>query len=209
MPEANLFLLFTQRLNALGVAYMVSGSVAVIVYGEPRLTHDVDLIVVLDREHIAKLAEVFPSAEFYCPPTEVIAVEAAREQRGHFNIIHHETGFKADVFLNGRDPLHAWGLARARRLEVEGQALVVAPPEYVILRKLEYYREGGSEKHLRDIAPCSTHHPARSTAGNLSNGSSRGACRRPGGRFRKGVDPWRRDECGKCSRRFCVCPTRR
>jgi len=47
--------------------------------------------------------------------------------------------------------LHAWGLARARQLEVEGQLLVVAPPEYVIVRKLEYYREGGSEKHLRDI----------------------------------------------------------
>lgn len=151
MPETNLFLMFTQRLNTLGVAYMVSGSVAVIIYGQPRLTHDVDLIVVLDREQIARLPEVFPPAEFYCPPTEVIEVEAAREQRGHFNIIHHETGFKADVYLSGRDPLHAWGLARARKLEVEGQMLVVAPPEYVIVRKLEYYREGGSGKHLRDI----------------------------------------------------------
>jgi hypothetical protein len=151
MPEANLFLLFTRGLNTLGVRYMVSGSVAVIIYGEPRLTHDVDLIVVLDREHIARLPEVFPPAEFYCPPPEVIAVEAAREQRGHFNIIHHETGFKADVYLSGRDPLHAWGLARARRLDVEGEPLVVASPEYVIVRKLEYYREGGSEKHLRDI----------------------------------------------------------
>ena len=151
MPEANLFLMFTQRLNTLGVAYMVSGSVAVIIYGEPRLTHDVDLIAVLGREHIARLPEVFPPAEFYCPSAEVIAVEIAREQRGHFNVIHHETGFKADVYLSGKDPLHAWGLARARHLEVEGQALVVAPPEYVIVRKLEYYREGGSEKHLRDI----------------------------------------------------------
>jgi hypothetical protein len=75
----------------------------------------------------------------------------AREQRGHFSIIHQETGFKADVYLSGRDPFHAWGLARARWLEVEGQVLIVAPPEYVIVRKLEYYREGGSEKHLRDI----------------------------------------------------------
>jgi len=159
MPEANLFLIFTQRLNDLGVAYMVSGSVAVIIYGEPRLTHDVDLIVVLDGEHISRLPEAFPPAEFYCPPAEVIAVEAAREQRGHFNIIHHRTGFKADVYLSGRDPLHAWGLARARRLEVEGQVLVVAPPEYVILRKLEYYREGGSEKHLRDIRSVLTNSP--------------------------------------------------
>lgn len=151
MHEANLFLMFTRRLNTLGAAYMVSGSVAVIIYGQPRLTHDVDLIVALDREHITRLPEVFPPAEFYCPPTEVIEVEAAREQRGHFNIIHHETGFKADVYLSGRDPLHAWGLARARRLDVEGEGLVVAPPEYVIVRKLEYYRDGGSEKHLRDI----------------------------------------------------------
>jgi len=151
MPEANLFLLFTERLHRLGVPYMISGSVAVIIYGEPRLTHDVDLIVMLSREHSARLPEVFPPAEFYCPPADVIAVEAARGQRGHFNIIHHATGFKADLYLAGRDALHAWGLARARQLEVEGQVIVVAPPEYVIVRKLEYYREGGSEKHLRDI----------------------------------------------------------
>jgi hypothetical protein len=151
MPEANLFLMFTQRLNTLGIPYMVSGSVAVIIYGEPRLTHDVDLIVVLDLSRIAQLSEAFPSEQFYCPPAEVIAVEATRDQRGHFNIIHHETGFKAVLYLSGRDPLHAWGLARARQLELEGQTLCVAPPEYVILRKLEYFREGGSEKHLRDI----------------------------------------------------------
>jgi len=151
MPEPNLFLLFTRRLNTLGVRYMVSGSVAVIVYGEPRLTHDVDLIVVLEQEHIARLPEAFPPEEFYCPPPEVIRVEAAREQRGHFNLIHLETGFKADVYLSGRDSLHAWAFARVRRLEVEGEPLLVAPPEYVIVRKLEFFREGGSEKHLRDI----------------------------------------------------------
>jgi len=93
MPEANLFLMFTQRLNTLGIAYMVSGSVAVIIYGEPRLTYGVVLIVVLDQRHIARLREVFPPAEFYCPPAEVIAVEVAREQRGHFNIIFRPVRF--------------------------------------------------------------------------------------------------------------------
>jgi hypothetical protein len=151
MPEANLFLLFTRGFNKLGVPYMVSGSVAAMVYGEPRLTHDVDLIAVLNPGSIDRMTEVFPPSEFYCPPPEAIAVEASREQRGHFNIIHHETGFKADVYLSGRDPLHDWGLAKARQLKVDDEPLMVAPPEYVIVRKLEYYREGGSEKHLRDI----------------------------------------------------------
>jgi hypothetical protein len=130
---------------------MVSGSVAVIAYGEPRLTHDVDLVAVLDRQHIGRLPEAFPADEFYCPPEEEIRLEVEREQRGHFNLIHHQTGFKADVYLAGRDPLHAWALARTRQVEVDGEPIVLAPPEYVILRKLEFLREGGSEKHLRDI----------------------------------------------------------
>lgn len=130
---------------------MVSGSTAAIVYGEPRLTNDVDLIVVLNRDHISRLHEVFSPEDFYCPPQEEILLEAAREERGHFNIIHHATGFKADVYLAGRDPLHAWAFQGTRRVEIDGVSLVVAPPEYVIIRKLEYFREGGSEKHLRDI----------------------------------------------------------
>ncbi|HTO86137.1 MAG TPA: hypothetical protein VMR54_01235 [Thermoanaerobaculia bacterium] len=146
---------------------MVTGSVAAIVYGEPRLTHDVDLVAVLDPERIARLSEAFPPAEFYCPPIEEIALEAAREGRGHFNLIHHATGFKADVYIAGRDPLHAWGLSRSRTLELDGEPIVVAPPEYVIVRKLEYFREGGSEKHLRDIRSMLEHSPEQIDRGEL------------------------------------------
>ena len=151
MHEAELSLLFVRPLNQLGVRYIVSGSVAAILYGEPRLTHDVDFVVFLKSEDIRRLPEVFPSPAFYVPPADVIAAEVAREQRGHFNVIHSDTGFKADFYTVGRDELHAWAFRNARRMEYRGEPVVVAPPEYVIVRKLEYYREGGSEKHLRDI----------------------------------------------------------
>jgi hypothetical protein len=81
----------------------------------------------------------------------VIRREAARAQRGHINIIHHETGFKADLYLSGKDPLNQWGFERARKIDVEGEPVFVSPPELVILRKLEFYREGGSVKHIQDI----------------------------------------------------------
>jgi len=151
MPEAELFLLFVRPLNRLGVRYIVSGSIAAILYGEPRLTHDVDFVVFLRSEDIRRLQAAFPSPAFYVPPADVIAGEIAREQRGHFNLIHSDTGFKADFYTSGRDELHAWAFRNARKLEYQGEPVVVAPPEYVIIRKLEYYREGGSEKHLRDI----------------------------------------------------------
>lgn len=130
---------------------MVGGSVAVIFYGEPRLTHDVDLIAFLPPADIPRLAQIFPENDFYVPPNDVIAIEAAREQRGSFNIIHSSSGFKADIYLTGRDELNAWGFRRKREIMFEGEPVVLAPPEYVIIRKLEYYREGKSEKHLRDI----------------------------------------------------------
>jgi hypothetical protein len=91
MPSPEPFLIFTRKLNELGLRYMVSGS------------------------------------------------------------IHHDTGFKADIYLTGEDPLHAWGRAHCRTADLEGDAVVFAPPEYVIIRKLQFYREGRSQKHLRDI----------------------------------------------------------
>ena len=109
-----------------------------------------DIIAFLKRDDLPKLEQAFPLEEFYSPPKSVLQVEWAREQRGHFNLIHHETGFKADIYTSGRNALHAWGLARARRIEIEADSITLAPPEYVIVRKLQFYREGKSQKHLRD-----------------------------------------------------------
>ncbi len=142
---------FIRRLEALGLPYMVTGSVASMVYGEPRLTLDVDLVVELDVEAGDALLDAFPETEFYRPPREVVRLECSRDARGHFNLIHHETGMKADVYPAARDALHRWGLAHRRRIPFAEGKLWLAPPEYVILRKLEFWREGGSEKHVRDV----------------------------------------------------------
>ncbi len=151
MREHNLFRLFTDPLNKMGVTYMVTGAVASIVYGEPRLTHDIDLVVEIKSEDAKMIAESFPINEFYCPPTEVLIIESKRNVRGHFNIIHHNTGFKADFYVAGTDSLHSWALKNRKNITIEGEDFWVAPIEYVLLRKLEYYRDGGSEKHLKDI----------------------------------------------------------
>ena len=151
MLEVNLFLLFLRPFNKLGLRYMVTGSVAGTIYGEPRLTHDVDIVLALENNQIPSLCTEFSLDEFYCPPPEVIAIEQKRSMRGHFNLIHHKTGFKADIYLAGEDDLNLWGLARRQEIVFEGETLFFASVEYVILRKLQYYRDGGSEKHLRDI----------------------------------------------------------
>jgi len=146
----NLISPFIEKLEAIGVPYMMTGSTAGIMYGEPRMTHDVDIVVKMARRDVAAFVSQFPDDEYYCPPVEVLEVEIRRGVRGHCNVISHATGFKADIYF-AYDELHAWGLAHCRRVMLGELSVSVAPPEYVILRKLEYFREGGSHKHLRDI----------------------------------------------------------
>ena len=152
MPQPSLLEIFVSPLNRLAVPYVVTGATASIIYGEPRLTNDLDLVVLLKVEDIARVTAAFPPTAFYCPPPEVLGIEIKRPHRGHFNLIHHETGTKADIYLAGEDELHQWALSHRRKITIESEQVWVAPPEYVIIRKLQYYREGGSEKHLRDIA---------------------------------------------------------
>ena len=152
MPDDNdLFLVFVRPLNRMGLAYMVTGSAASMAYGIPRITLDIDLVIELAPAQVGLLPTAFPPDAFYCPPREVLDLEVERLSRGHFNVIHEATGFKADFYPVGSDPLHRWAMGRRRHVDMFGECIQLAPPEYVIVRKLEYFREGGSDKHLRDI----------------------------------------------------------
>ena len=151
MPEDNPLAIFAPGLNALGVPWMAVGSIASSAYGERRSTLDVDVVTVVGKQHAARFLNVFPETDFYCPPADVIEIESARPEQGHFNLIHHHSIYKADIYIATGSEFERWAF-RNRRPLVAGETPVwLAPPEYVIVHKLEFFREGGSEKHLRDI----------------------------------------------------------
>lgn len=100
---------------------------------------------------IAALRQAFPDDLYYVPPDETLRLEMGRATRGMFNLIHRASQFKADIYLAARDPLHAFALAQRRRIDIGGATVWIAPPEYVILRKLEHLREGAQDKHVRDV----------------------------------------------------------
>ncbi|MBI1860431.1 MAG: hypothetical protein HYR96_05895 [Deltaproteobacteria bacterium] len=152
MQSLELIPLFIAPLEKSGLNYFVTGSIASIFYGEPRLTHDIDIVIHLSSEDIAKFLVFYPSDNFYCPPEEVIQIEARRRPFGHFNLIHHKTGMKADIYPDSDDSLYRWAFKNRKRVALaDGANIWLAPPEYLIIRKLEYYREGASDKHLEDI----------------------------------------------------------
>lgn len=150
MQTTDLFSIFIEKFHQANVDYMIVGSIAAIVYGEPRLTHDIDIVAQISERNLKMLEELFPSSEFYIPESETILTEIRREFRGHFNIIHFDTGFKADIYLYGK--LQHSEFERKRTINFQDKTIYVAAPEDVIVKKLEFYKEGGSEKHIGDIA---------------------------------------------------------
>lgn len=130
---------------------MITGSVAAIAFGEPRMTNDVDIVLRLQPGDAGRLLAAFDAASYYLPPLESVEAERQRERHGHFNIIHRETALRADMYLAGTDPLHAWAFDRRRQTPLSGDPIWFAPIEYVIVRKLEYFQSSGSDRHLSDV----------------------------------------------------------
>lgn len=138
------------HLDQLGLAYFVTGSMATIAYGEPRLTNDIDIVIDLPREQVDAFCAGFASDEFYVSLAAV--AEAVRAKR-QFNVIHPGAGFKIDFMLLTDSDFDQSRRQRRRPISLLPERTVpFASPEDVIVKKLAYYREGGSEKHLRDIA---------------------------------------------------------
>lgn len=90
------------RFEEAEIPYMVVGSLCSIVYGEPRMTKDMDLVVDIPAKDAGKFEFYFPFEGFYCPPAEILKDEVIR--RGQFNLIHHESGLKIDIILRKQSP---------------------------------------------------------------------------------------------------------
>ena len=138
------------RFDKENIPYFLVGSLGSMYYGRPRFTKDVDLVVQLHPSAAQKFARIFPIEDYCCPPLEVLQDEVVR--RGSFNLIHQQSGIKIDIVLYKDTEYHRSEFSRRAQVEILPQFHVyIAAPENIILKKLDYYREGGAEKHLTDI----------------------------------------------------------
>lgn len=150
MEPTELLRFVVAALERLGFRYLITGSTATTAYGTPRLTNDIDVVVDVPAGKGTEFCAAFPESEFYLSSD---AVRQAVAQRTQFNILHPQSGLKVDVMVASDSEFDRSRLQRGRRLQVlPDLAVTFASPEDVMLKKMEYYREGGSEKHLRDIA---------------------------------------------------------
>ena len=139
-----------RALERFRIPYMIAGSVAAMLYGEPRLTNDMDVVVELAPEHAEPLLAAFQGDDYYAPSADFVRAIAAKG--GVFNIIHVASASKVDLIVRRHHEFAVREFSRRRPLPfTDGFEAFVATPEDVVLSKLLFYREGRSEKHLNDI----------------------------------------------------------
>jgi hypothetical protein len=137
-----------QVLAETGVDYLVTGSIASSMQGEPRSTHDVDLVVALPVEAAPTLLKAFPPSDFYL--SEEAIREAVRNQ-SMFNLLSLADGEKVDFWILTSEPFDQSRFARKRTEDVLGLRVNVSTPEDTILAKLRWAKlSGGSEKQFTD-----------------------------------------------------------
>ena len=147
LSELDLLLDVASRLEKAGLHYMLTGSMALNHYAQPRMTRDIDMVIALLLQDLDTLPGIFGD-EFYFSP------EAAREAILHqscFNVIHHESLIKVDFMIRKREDYRLVEFERRQRIDIAGIPLWIVSKEDLILSKLDWARQSQSERQLTDV----------------------------------------------------------
>jgi hypothetical protein len=146
LTETEVLGIATARLDALQIAYMLTGSYALACYTTPRMTRDLDLVVALAESDCDRLSELF-SADFY---VDEDAVRSAIASQRMFNLMHYDSGIKLDFIMRKESEYRQLEFSRRRQATIDGIPLWVVSREDLILSKLAWSRDSGSELQRRD-----------------------------------------------------------
>lgn len=127
--------------------YMISGSLAMNVYATPRMTRDIDIVIELAEKDIEKFIQIFKDNFYIYKPT----VEEEVKRKGMFNVIDHQTGYKADFIILKDNAYRQLEFSRRKRTTVLGFEAWIVAIEDLIISKLIWTQELQSNRQIDDI----------------------------------------------------------
>jgi hypothetical protein len=145
----DVFRTLQRALDTVGIPYMVTGSFASSAHGEPRASKDIDIVIAPTREQLIELIKQFPAGEYHAVEYEALW---AFDHRSMFNLVDYATGWRVDLILKKPRPFSDTEFNRREVLEFAGLRLSFASAEDILISKLEWVKEGESQRQLEDAA---------------------------------------------------------
>ncbi|MEO8148406.1 MAG: hypothetical protein ABI723_12245 [Bacteroidia bacterium] len=148
MLQPKLLIYLLKVLNENHIEYMVTGSIVSSLQGEPRVTHDVDIVVNIPSTSISPLLKAFPAPRYYLSE---FSIKDAIEHKSMFNLLDTNEGDKFDFWILTDSPFDKSRFDRRYDADVFGLQMKVSRPEDTILAKLRWANlSGGSKKQFGD-----------------------------------------------------------
>jgi len=148
MPQQQLLEKVVPILESLGIDYMITGSIASSLQGQPRSTHDIDLVVTLPPQAVQPLLAAFPLPGFLLQEE---GIRSALRDQSMFNLLALADGEEVDFWMLTQEPFDQARFARKRIVDIGGKPYKMSSPEDTILVKLRWAKlSGGSEKQIKD-----------------------------------------------------------
>lgn len=148
MSQQKLLNKVVQTLESAKIQYMITGSLASSLQGEPRSTHDIDVVIAIQKSAIRELLQAFSPPDFYL---EEESIRKAISEQSMFNLIDTKEGGKVDFWILTNEPFDQARFSRRYSEEFQGLKMQVSTPEDTILAKLRWAKLcGGSEKQFTD-----------------------------------------------------------
>lgn len=148
--QEKLLYAITDILSNLKIDYFITGGMAVSVWGRPRATFDIDIIVNLIEPKAVLLARAFKKISKAGYADEEMSKDAIKN-RGEFNFIDSSSGIKVDFWVKKDDERSLLEFKNRKLKNINGHNIYFISPEDLILSKLLWRKQGGGEKHVEDI----------------------------------------------------------
>jgi hypothetical protein len=148
VSQSELLIEAAVALEGAGVGYMLTGSLASSLQGEPRATHDVDIVIELDVRAVDAIAQAFGAPDFFF---DDLAAREALVSANLFNLLDTRSGDKIDFWPLTDGPFDTSRFSRRIETVAFGRPIAVSAPEDTILQKLKWAHDSGvSERQVRD-----------------------------------------------------------
>jgi hypothetical protein len=135
------------RLDRAGLAYMLTGSMAMNYYAQPRMTRDIDLVIALAPSDADRVVDLF-HPDYY---VSAGAVRDSIRNESIFNLIHQESVIKVDCIVRKNTPYRHAEFDRRQQIKIDNFSTWLASKEDLILSKLLWAKDSLSETQMRDV----------------------------------------------------------
>jgi hypothetical protein len=147
LEELEVLRVVSERLEQALIPFMLTGSFAMAYYGKPRMTRDLDIVVALDEDDVNGIVAAL-SPDFYI---DADSVRSAVLSQRLFNLMHLATSIKVDLIVRKGAEYRQVEFARRQPVQMHGVKTWIVSREDLILSKLVWAKDSGSELQLRDV----------------------------------------------------------